>query len=460
MGVVNGNLPDGWTTSTLAEASEVILGQSPTSDTYNIDGIGLPFYQGKAEFGDLYPTTVKWCSDPGKIAEAGDILISVRAPVGPTNLCQEKSCIGRGLAALRPKSGMPTKYLLYYLRLIEQEWDSKATGTTFKAITGDVLRHQEIPIAPLSEQERIVAKIEELFTQLEAGTAALKRVRAGLKRYKASVLKAAFTGKLIMGGNEEENAGELLKRIMSDRQEHWKAKMRARGKDPKKLVYEELQAPNAEELAILPENWTWATWEMILAHEDGAFRRGPFGSTLTKSIFVKSGYKVYEQYCPINDDCSFVRYYITPELFEELKSFEVKDGDYLISCSGVTLGRITRVPENSEKGIINQALLRVRINDKIIDHKYFVHYFRSPFFQERLFDSSTGTAIPNVKGVKELKALPFPLPPLAEQRRIVAEVERRLSVAQEVETVVAASVARAARLRQSVLKSAFEGNLA
>jgi type I restriction enzyme S subunit len=172
-------LPDGWNWATLDEACNVILGQSPPSDTYNIEGVGLPFYQGKAEFGELYPTKVKWCSAPGKIAEAGDVLITVRAPVGPTNLCQEKSCIGRGLAALRPKNGMPNKYLLYYLRFIEKEWDSKATGTTFKAITGNVLRQQEIPLAPLPEQERIVAKIEELFTQLEAGKAALRRAAGG-----------------------------------------------------------------------------------------------------------------------------------------------------------------------------------------------------------------------------------------------------------------------------------------
>jgi type I restriction enzyme S subunit len=212
------------------------------------------------------------------------------------------------------------------------------------------------------------------------------------------------------------------------------------------------------DLRVLPIGWCWVTWEMVLANEEGAFRRGPFGSTLKKSIFVKSGYKVYEQYCPINDDCSFVRYYITPELFKKLKSFEVKPGDYLISCSG-TLGRITRVPEHPEKGIINQALLRVRINDKIIDHNYFINYFRSPFFQDKLFDSSTGTAIPNVKGVKELKVLPIPLPPLVEQYRIKSELERRLSVVQELERTIEANLKRSARLRQSILKRAFEGRL-
>jgi len=109
-------LPDGWVWTTLEATCEIVMGQSPPSTTYNAEGTGLPFYQGKAEFGDLSPTPIKWCSKPQKIAEPGDVLISVRAPVGPTNLCREKSCIGRGLAAIRPEATMPSLYFLYFLR--------------------------------------------------------------------------------------------------------------------------------------------------------------------------------------------------------------------------------------------------------------------------------------------------------------------------------------------------------
>jgi type I restriction enzyme S subunit len=210
-------------------------------------------------------------------------------------------------------------------------------------------------------------------------------------------------------------------------------------------------------LPIIPNSWTWVTWESVLAREDGAFKRGPFGSALTKAIFVEKGLKIYEQYCPINDDCSFGRYFITQEKFDELQAFEVKAGDYLISCSGVTLGRITRVPEQFDRGIINQALLRVRIEDSVIDHRYFIHLFRSALFQKAIADNSTGSAIPNVKGVRELKAMLIPLPPLAEQTRIVAEVERRLSVVDRLESVVTANLQRATRLRQSILQQAFTG---
>jgi type I restriction enzyme S subunit len=312
----------------------------------------------------------------------------------------------------------------------------------------------------LPQQRRIVAEIEKQFTRLEAGVAALRRVQANLKRYRAAVLKAACEGRLVpteaelhrqlkTKNSKLETGAQLLTRILTERRQNWQG----RGK------YKEPAAPDTTNLPTLPETWTWVSWEMVLAHEDGAFKRGPFGSALTKAIFVEKGFKVYEQYCPINDDCSFARYYITPKKFEELQAFEVKAGDYLISCSGVTLGRITRVPEKFERGIINQALLRVRINESVIDHRYFLHLFRSALFQKAIFDNSTGSAIPNVKGVKELKAMAIPLPPLAEQTRIVAEVERRLSVVEELETVVTANLQRATRLRQSILQKIFTGEL-
>ena len=122
-------LPEGWTWTTLEEVSEIILGQSPPSSTYNTDRYGLPFFQGKLEFGETYPTPRKWCSAPKKTAEKGDVLISVRAPVGPTNICPEKSCIGRGLAAVRGLGGVEPLFMLYLMRTFENEISGKGTGT-------------------------------------------------------------------------------------------------------------------------------------------------------------------------------------------------------------------------------------------------------------------------------------------------------------------------------------------
>ena len=177
----------------LKECCTIIAGQSPESKYYNSNGDGLPFFQGKADFGELYPSIRVYCSKPTKIAEKDDILLSVRAPVGPTNLAPCKVCIGRGLTAIRPSEVLLTRYVLLFFRYFEAQLAPKGTGTTFKAITQDVVKNLEIPIPPLPEQERIVARIEELFSQLDAGVETLKKTKAQLAVYRQAVLKEAFS---------------------------------------------------------------------------------------------------------------------------------------------------------------------------------------------------------------------------------------------------------------------------
>lgn len=176
----------------LKDCCTIIAGQSPESKYYNTEGEGLPFFQGKADFGELYPTVRVYCSQPTKIAEKDDILLSVRAPVGPTNLSPGKVCIGRGLTAIRPSDKLLLKYLLYYFRYFEAQLQQKGTGTTFKAITQDVIKNLEIPVVSLSEQERIVVRIEELFSQLDKGVETLQKTKQQLAVYRQAVLKEAF----------------------------------------------------------------------------------------------------------------------------------------------------------------------------------------------------------------------------------------------------------------------------
>lgn len=146
-----------WPTARLPDVAEIIMGQSPPGDTYNETANGLPFFQGKAEFGEVSPTPKKWCTVPKKIAEAGDILMSVRAPVGPTNLASTRCCIGRGLAAIRANQAMldPT-YLRFVLRHAEPKLASMGQGSTFAAIGRAELASTTFPLPPLNEQRRIV----------------------------------------------------------------------------------------------------------------------------------------------------------------------------------------------------------------------------------------------------------------------------------------------------------------
>ena len=189
-----------WVPLGVPGVAEIIMGQSPPGESYNTFGEGLPFFQGKAEFGELSPVAMKWCTDPRKIALPEDILISVRAPVGPTNLASERCCIGRGLAAIRPTKHILPRYLLYTVRARESELSVYGRGSTFAAIGKDELSTFLIPIPfpsnssrSLDIQRRIVARIEALLAELKEARALAVAIRRDTGRVMEAALAEMFT---------------------------------------------------------------------------------------------------------------------------------------------------------------------------------------------------------------------------------------------------------------------------
>ena len=150
------------TQARLRDVCELNMGQSPESASYNTVTEGLPFYQGNADFGPIYPTPRVWCNSPVKIAEAGDLLVSVRAPIGALNFANERCCIGRGLAALRVKPDSDSKFIYYALKSNVTELNARGTGSTFKAINKKALSNLLFPLPPLAEQRRITAKLDRI----------------------------------------------------------------------------------------------------------------------------------------------------------------------------------------------------------------------------------------------------------------------------------------------------------
>ena len=159
------NIPTTWLQKYLSDSSvaQVIMGQSPDSSSYNEEKEGLPFYQGKTDFGKVSPTPRVWCSKPVKIAEANDILLSVRAPVGAVNICTEKSCIGRGLCAIRTKEIVLPKFLYYFFVFYEPILKTQGSGAVFDAITKAFVDKITVPIPPtLAEQQEIVQVLDTM----------------------------------------------------------------------------------------------------------------------------------------------------------------------------------------------------------------------------------------------------------------------------------------------------------
>ena len=189
-----GRIPKEWEVVRLGDKkiARIIMGQSPPSSTYNQEGKGMPFLQGKTEFGEIYPSPTMFCSSPIKVAESNDVLISVRAPVGEVNIAPFKCCIGRGLAAIRPNGdSLYFLYLFYLLKIQAKRLESISSGSTFKAIKKEDIEKFKIPLPPLPEQRRIA----EILSTVDQKLDLLKKRKEKLIRIKKGLMNDLLTGK-------------------------------------------------------------------------------------------------------------------------------------------------------------------------------------------------------------------------------------------------------------------------
>ena len=200
-------------------------------------------------------------------------------------------------------------------------------------------------------------------------------------------------------------------------------------------------------------NWERKKWGDLCE-----FVRGPFGGSLKKNIFKEDGYVVYEQKHAIHDHFNQLRYFIDENKFNEMKRFELFPGDIIMSCSGVTLGRVAIVPDEIKRGIINQALLKLTPKKNVSVH-FIKHWLRSSIFQKIIFDFAGGAAIPNVPSAKILKDILIPFPSLKEQERIVIEIETVLTETNRLEIIYEQKIKDLEELKKSILQKAFSGEL-
>ncbi len=416
----------------------------------------------------------------GKLIE-GDIIYCLRGTLGKSAIFSrlKYGAIASSLVIIRLQGDINRKFIFYYLdspfgKKLIKHFDS---GTAQPNLSAESVSKYLIALPPLPEQRQIVAKIEKLFSELDNGIETLKKAQQQLKTYRQAVLKYAFEGKLTeewrarqkKAGHPPEPAEKLLEQIKIEREKHyqeliedWKKaceqakadgkKKPSKPKKPKELP--PLTEKELAELSVLPEGWGWVRFGQIV----NDFKRGPFGSAIKKEFFVPKGIKVYEQKNAIYKSGAIGDYFISDEKFEELSGFEVSAGDYIVSCSG-TIGKIYRLPENSIKGVINQALLRIRIPEKLLSHLFFQNLFESTYFQTKILKDTKGSAMVNLAGIKELRLVLFAYCSLEEQKIIVHEIESRLSVCDKLEQTIEDSLKKSEALRQSILKKAFSGEL-
>lgn len=267
-----------------------------------------------------------------------------------------------------------------------------------------------IPVPPLAEQKRIVQRVEEIFRILDTIDEAQEKYSADAASLRSKLITAGIQGKLTQQLPSDGTAEELYQQIQEEKN---KILFERKGRKDNSIKPLDENVPFE-----IPNNWKW-----IRFGETGFFRKGPFGSSLTKSMFVhksENTIKVYEQQHAIKKDYSLGKYYITKEYFDStMRGFEVVTGDIIISCAG-TIGETYIMPNNIEKGIINQALMRVTVVPSI-DKQFFLYYFNANL-KKNAKEESNGSAITNIPPFDVLKNWYFPLPPLAEQKRIAEKL--------------------------------------
>jgi type I restriction enzyme S subunit len=427
-GLHNGDLPEGWVSAKLPEIAKINMGQSPPGRSYNSRSDGLPFFQGKTDFGERYPTVRVWCSQPKKTAHPGDLLISVRAPVGPTNVADRVCAIGRGLAAITPLGGIPSEFILFRLRVLEPELALSGTGSTFSAISRKDLEEIDIGVPPLPEQKRIVAKVEELLARVNTTKERLAKVSMILKRFRQAVLAAACSGHLTADWRDKQLHTNSSNQPLDGNED-------------------------------LPSSWSLKSIRDLASSKRGSIQSGPFGSNLLHSEFQPTGILVIGIDNVLDGKFSFGKQHrISHQKYELLKKYAARPLDVLVTVMA-TVGRCCVVPPDIETAIITKHVYRITADLAVVNPYYLMQCIRGcPEVLAQVQSEIQGVTRPGINGAI-LKGINIPLPPITEQHEIVRRVEAMFKLADAVEKRVAAATARAEKLTQAILAKAFRGEL-
>jgi len=395
---LSNKLPLGWKWVKLGETCEIIMGQSPPSITYNIERDGIPFFQGKGDFGEIYPTARVWCKCPLKIARPGDVLISVRAPVGSVNIANDMSCIGRGLAALRPNNSLDVLWLFYYLRLHEDQISALGKGSTFSAITKTDLDSIFIPLPSLSEQKRILARINDLFSRIREA----KRLR-----------------------HEAQQEAERL----------WQS-----------VLADTFPKPGTK----LPNGWQWVKLEDIAQVFSGS------SAPQDEEYFTEGKYP----FVRVSDLSSSVDGYITKtrdavndKAIKELKLIKAAAGTIVFPKSGAAILTNARAILAIDAYIVSH--LAALSPDRSKADKDWLYYYLSTVDMGQYSDNPS---YPSLK-LSRIKNIEIPLPNLIKQREIVAYLKCIHEKVQSIKEAQMQTEAELQSLEQAILDKAFRGEL-
>ena len=406
------DIPDTWKWVRLGDVFNLIMGQSPDGKSVSENSDGMEFHQGKVYFGEDYiQKSPQTTTAPTKLAEPNSVLLCVRAPVGIVNITDRELCIGRGLCDVIPLAGMNERFTLYLLRCFKDIFIKKATGTTFVAITGETVKNQVVPLPPLAEQDRIVAKIEKLLPLVDRYAVAYEKLEQFNAKFpedmKKSILQYAIQGKLVEQRAEEGTGEELYQQIQAERQ-----RLVAEKKIKKEKPLSEI---SEDEIPFdIPESWKWVRLSDIIDVRDGTHdspKYVPMGIPLVTSKNLSNG----------TIDYGNVKY-ITQEDADKINARSMVDDDDILFAMIGSIGNPVLVKKDREFCIKNMALFKKHANTDISMRYMYWFFF---FIQYKLKKEASG-GVQSFISLSRFREYLVPLPPFAEQKRIVAKIEEML----------------------------------
>ena len=448
------SIPSGWTWTTIGDLASEVEKINPNDDPErefiyldiaSIENRTNEITSPKRYLGKAAPSRAR------QLVRSGDILFStVRTylkNIAMVNEIYDGQLASTGFCVIRPLDPISRKLVLYYvqgnsflnpLTLIQR-------GTSYPAVRDSDVFAQPIPIPPLNEQHRIVAKVEELFTKLDAGAKSLQTIKVQLKRYRQSVLKSAFEGKLTEEWRRThrdglEPASKILECIREEQ----------RKTAAKKYVPPSLDTINLSEL---PEGWAWTrVGEVATRIQYGSSEKATEDSSgvpVLRMGNIQEGNLIFEDLKYFSKD------------YPQLNDFMLDSGDILFNRtnSAELVGKTAVYEHWHPKVAFASYLIRVKVNDRIYDPQILAFFINS-YYGRRYITSVVSQQVgqANVNGTK-LFAMPIPLTSLSEQKAIGEEIKRRFSIAEDVEKTVVNGLRQTKKLRHSILKRAFEGKL-
>lgn len=461
----NHELPTGWKIVDLVSIAEQLFagGDKPEQvSAERTEEFEFPIYANGIKNKGLYGFTNEYKVDKECVT------ISARGTIGYAFVRTEKF-----VPIVRLIVVVPTKYTLpQYIKFYLESQIITDAGSSIPQLTIPMVKNFSIPLPPLNEQKRIVTKIEKLFSSLDNSDKHLAHLEKQLKRYRQSVLKSAFEGELTREWRDKqtdlESADELLEKIKDERIEHIEQEVRKKFEDKtekwiadkvKKEVEKYLKSIEYFNNDKIPKSWVETYLQCLTFDLTQDIVDGPFGSNLKASEYQNSGVPIVrlqniDRNIFINQNIK----YVTENKAIDLKRHSYKVGDIVITKLGDPLGKSCIVPNYFQDGIIVADVVRLRLYEKYFNKEYISYFINSNYPMTQLGALVKGTTRPRVN-LTHIRKLQVYICSLEEQIEIVKQIEKHFSIIDKLEAVVQKSIKESKRLRQSILKQAFEGKL-